>query len=252
MNTAETPLLEIAGLFKRFGRFEAVRDLTFSVSGGEIVGLLGPNGAGKTTTIRCIASLLRPTAGRVRIGGFDLETSPEDAKRALAYVPEVPNPYEMLTVWEHLRFIAAAYGAEGEMVRAEAVLKRLDLWEKRGELGANLSKGMKQKLACACAFVHRARVFCFDEPLIGLDPKGARELKEMLRESRDAGAAVLVSTHMLDTAERLCDRVIIMDRGAVVEQGTMDELHARVTMGATLEEMFLHLTERAPQEQVPP
>ena len=250
MSISGTALLEITGLTKRFGRFEAVRDLTFSVSGGEIVGLLGPNGAGKTTTIRCIASLLRPTAGQVRIGGFDLETHPQDAKRALAYVPEVPNPYEMLTVWEHLRFIAAAYDAEDEMTRAEAVLKRLDLWEKRGELGANLSKGMKQKLACA--FVHRAQVFCFDEPLIGLDPKGARELKEMLRESREAGAAVLVSTHMLDTAERLCDRVIIMDWGAVVEQGTMDDLHARVTMGATLEEMFLHLTERAPEERDAP
>ena len=244
-----TPLLEINGLTKRFGRTEAVRGLTFSVSGGEIVGLLGPNGAGKTTTIRCIASLLRPTAGQVRIGGFDLETHAEAAKRTLAYVPEIPNPYEMLTVWDHLRFIAAAYDAEDQVRYAEAVLKRLDLWEKRGELEANLSKGMKQKLACACAFVHRARVFCFDEPLIGLDPKGARELKEMLREARDDGAAVLVSTHMLDTAERLCDRVIIMDRGAVVEQGTMDDLHTRVTMGATLEEMFLRLTEREPEEE---
>jgi ABC-2 type transport system ATP-binding protein len=237
-------LLQITRLTKSFGRMQAVRDLSFSVSGGEIVGLLGPNGAGKTTTIRCIASLLRPTTGQVGIGGFDLETHAEEAKRLLAYVPELPNPYEMLTVWEHLRFIAAAYDAEDQMVRGEAVLKRLDLWEKRGELGANLSKGMKQKLACACAFIHRAKVFCFDEPLIGLDPKGIRELKEMLREARDAGAAVLVSTHMLDTAERLCDRVIIMDRGAVIEQGTMDELHARMKMGATLEEMFLQLTER--------
>lgn len=246
MAVIDPPLLQITGLTKRFGRFEAVRDLTFAVAGGEIVGLLGPNGAGKTTTIRCIASLLRPSAGQIRIGGFDLDTQAEDAKRALAYVPEIPNPYEMLTVWEHLRFVAAAYNAENEMAYAEAILKRLDLWDKRGELGANLSKGMKQKLACACAFVHRARVFCFDEPLIGLDPKGARELKEMLREARDDGAAVLVSTHMLDTAERLCDRVIIMDHGAVVEQGTMDDLHARVTMGATLEEMFLRLTEGEP------
>ena len=142
MSTLGIPLLEITGLVKRFGRFEAVRGLTLSVSGGEIVGLLGPNGAGKTTTI----------------GGFDLETHAEDAERALAYVPELPNPYEMLTVWEHLRFISAAYGTEDEMGQAEAVLKRLDLWEKRGELGANLSKGMKQKLACACAFVHQARL----------------------------------------------------------------------------------------------
>ena len=219
------------------------------MSAGEIVGLLGPNGAGKTTTIRCIASLLKPTAGQIRIGGFDLDSRPEDAKRLLAYVPEIPSPYEMLTVWEHLRFIAAAYNTEDQLVQAEAVLKRLDLWDKRSELGVNLSKGMKQKLACACAFIHRARVFCFDEPLIGLDPKGGRALKEMLQEARNSGAAVLISTHMLDTAERLCDRVIIMDRGTVVAEGTMDDLHSRLATGATLEEMFLQLTEGSTEEE---
>ena len=241
----QQPLLQITGLCKNFGRTEAVRDLTFSVGGGEIVCLLGPNGAGKTTTIRCVASLLQPTAGRIVIGGFDLATETEAAKRGLAYVPEVPSPYEMLTVMEHLRFVAAAYDAEGEMAQAEALLKRLDLWEKRGELGANLSKGMKQKLACACAFVHRARVFCFDEPLIGIDPRGGRELKDMLGERRAEGAAVLISTHVLDTAERLCDRVIIMHRGSVVAQGTVDEMRARAQMGAgaALEDVFLRLTE---------
>ncbi|HTE20826.1 MAG TPA: ABC transporter ATP-binding protein, partial [Armatimonadota bacterium] len=171
-------------------------------------------------------------------------TQTEAAKRCLAYVPEVPNPYEMLTVMEHLRFVAAAYGEEEELVHAEPLLRRLDLWEKRNELAASLSKGMRQKLACVCALVHRPSILCFDEPLIGLDPKGARELKDLLAERRAAGKAVLVSTHMLDTAERLCDRVIIMHRGQVLAQGTVAELHDRasLTAGASLEDVFLRLT----------
>ena len=240
-------MLKIQSLTKTFGAFTAVDALTFQVNGGEIVGLLGPNGAGKTTTIRCITSILQPTSGSITLGGYDIGTHSEDAKRCLAYVPEVPSPYNMLTVTEHLRFVAAAYGAEVDKAYAETLLRRFDLWEKRFELGANLSKGMKQKLACACAFIHHPKIYCFDEPLIGIDPKGAHELKNMLAERRAAGDAVLVSTHMLDTAERLCDRVIIMNRGRVVEQGTMDELHTRVQIGenATLEAMFLRLTEEA-------
>lgn len=240
-------MLKIQSLTKTFGAFTAVDALTFEVNGGEIVGLLGPNGAGKTTTIRCITSILQPTSGSITLGGYDIGNHPEDAKRSLAYVPEIPAPYAMLTVSEHLRFVAAAYGGEMDKAYAETLLKRLDLWEKRFELGANLSKGMKQKLACACAFIHHPKIYCFDEPLIGIDPRGAHELKNMLAERREVGDAVLVSTHMLDTAERLCDRVIIMNRGRVVEQGTMDELHSRVQMGenATLEAMFLRLTEEA-------
>jgi ABC-2 type transport system ATP-binding protein len=151
----------------------------------------------------------------------------------------------MLTVMEHLRFVAAAYGTEEEMTHAEEILSRLDLWEKRNALGASLSKGMRQKLACACAFVHRAQVFCFDEPLIGLDPKGMRELKSMMMERRAQGNAVLISTHMLDTAERLCDRVIILNRGRLIAEGTVAELHERLRSSAdvSLEDMFLELTQ---------
>ena len=228
----------------------AVEDLSFEVNAGEIVGLLGPNGAGKTTTIRCVASLLQPTSGHIILNGHDVSDDPVAAKRALAFVPEVPNPYEMLTVMEHLRFVAAAYGMEEEMVHAEAILTRLDLWEKRFELGASLSKGMRQKLACACAFIHRAQVFCFDEPLIGLDPKGMRELKSMMVERREQGNAILVSTHMLDTAERLCDRVIILNRGKLIEQGTVAELKSRLSSSedSSLEDMFLKLTEAKIEE----
>lgn len=238
-------MLQVQNLSKRFGGSLAVDDLSFSVNAGEIVGLLGPNGAGKTTTIRCIASLLQPTSGRILLQGHDVSENPVAAKRALAFVPEVPNPYEMLTVMEHLRFVAAAYKMEEELVHAEEILTRLDLWEKRNELGASLSKGMRQKLACACAFIHRAQVFLFDEPLIGLDPKGMRELKSMLHERRAHGNALLVSTHMLDTAERLCDRVVILNRGRLLAEGTVAELHDRLRFDAdlTLEDMFLQMTE---------
>jgi ABC-2 type transport system ATP-binding protein len=238
-------MLQVQNLTKRFGSANAVEDLSFTVNSGEIVGLLGPNGAGKTTTIRCVASLLQPTSGHVLLNGHDVSANPVEAKRALAFVPEVPNPYEMLTVMEHLRFVAAAYGMEEEMVHAEEILSRLDLWEKRNESGASLSKGMRQKLACACAFIHRARMFCFDEPLIGLDPKGMRELKGMIVERRAQGNAILISTHMLDTAERLCDRVVIMQRGRLIVEGTVAELHERLASSAdvSLEDMFLELTQ---------
>ncbi len=248
MVTSFNSMLQVENLSKRFGGMLAVDDLTFAVGGGEIVGLLGPNGAGKTTTIRCVASLLQPTSGHILLNGHDVSDDPVSAKRALAFVPEVPNPYEMLTVMEHLRFVAAAYGMEEELVHAEEILTRLDLWEKKNDLGASLSKGMRQKLACACAFIHRAQVFCFDEPLIGLDPKGMRELKSMMMERRAQGNAMLISTHMLDTAERLCDRVIILKRGRLVAEGTVAELKERLQSSgdASLEDLFLELTEEAP------
>ena len=237
-------MLQIDGLTKYFGQLPAVYNLSFVVRPGEIVGLLGPNGAGKTTSLRCIASILQPTQGRILINGYDLAHQTLEAKGALAYVPEVPNPYEMLTVMEHVRFIAAAFRAEEQLVHAEDLLRRMDLWEKRNDLAATLSKGMRQKLACVCAFIHRPKVLCLDEPMIGLDPKGARELKNLLGERRREGDAILVSTHMLDTAERLCDRVIIMNHGQVLIEGSMAELHARTQMSAdtTLEDVFLSLT----------
>ncbi len=237
-------MLQLFGLTKEFGNLTAVRGLSFDVGDGEIVGLLGPNGAGKTTTIRCIAGILKPTTGRIHIDGQDLATSTDAAKRSLAYVPEVPNLYEMLTVQEHVRFISAAYGLDDDLETARALLERMDLWDKRGDLVGSLSKGMKQKLACVCAFVHRPSVYCFDEPLIGMDPRGAREFKDLLAEYRREGKAILVSTHMLDTAERLCDRVIIMNRGEKLAEGTVAQLHEASSLAgdATLEDVFLRMT----------
>ena len=239
-------MLEISGLTKRYRKFTALSDLSFSVAAGEIVGLLGPNGAGKTTCLRCIAGIIRPTGGRVVVGGNDLASQEREAKRLLAFVPEQPNPYETLTVWEHLRFIALAYDTlEGFEANADALLQRFDLNEKRNELVGTLSKGMRQKLTIACAFIHQAQVFLFDEPLIGLDPKGARELRTLISEAaRREGAAVLVSTHMLDTAQNLCDRILILRQGNKVAEGTIDDLRARVHAGedASLEDIFLSLT----------
>jgi ABC-2 type transport system ATP-binding protein len=248
-------MLTIDNLSKYYRTTLAVDNVSFHVADGEILGLLGPNGAGKTTVLRSVAGILQFSSGRVEINGHDLAKNEQQAKRSLAFVPEVPNPYEMLTVYEHLRFVAMAYDTvEKFEERATMLLERFDLLEKKNDLVLSLSKGMKQKLAVACAFTHDAQVLLFDEPLIGIDPKGARELKSMMLSAKDAGCSVLVSTHMLDTAERLCDRILIIDHGRKVAEGTLSELHDRVHMGAdaTLEDMFLKLTEdRIPDETTP-
>jgi ABC-2 type transport system ATP-binding protein len=224
----------------------ALDDISFSVADGEIVGLLGPNGAGKTTALRCITGIVQPTMGEIQVDGFSLSKNEQEVKRRLAFVPEVPNPYEMLTVIEHVRFIAMAYRTVNIFKeRSETLLRRFDLWEKRNDLVLSLSKGMKQKLAIVCAFIHDARTILLDEPLIGIDPKGARELKDMIIEAKGNGCTILISTHMLDTAEKLCDRIIILNRGRKLAEGSLHDLHEKAKMGedASLEDMFLMLTE---------
>jgi len=215
-------MLEVTNLYKSFRNVRAVNGLSLHVQSGEIVGLLGPNGAGKTTTLRCICGILRPDAGQIVVGGFDLAKQEQQAKRLMAFIPETPNPYELLTVREHIQFVAMCYGTMDTFrERIEELLHRFDLKEKENELVATLSKGMRQKLAVACAFVHNAKVFLCDEPLIGIDPKGQHELKSELQRLRDEGCAVLVSTHQLDTAERLCDRVIIMQPDGNLRRGRL-------------------------------
>ena len=239
-------MLTVSNLTKYYRRHLAVEDLSFQVGDGEIVGLLGPNGAGKTTVLRSICGILKISAGRIESAGFSLQENEIETKRSIAFVPEVPNPYELLTVKEHLHFVAMAYGStKGVEERADALLERLDLTEKRNDLVLTLSKGMKQKLAVACGFIHDARTLLFDEPLIGIDPRGQRELLDMIVEARNNGCAILISTHLLDTAERLCDRILILQKGRKIAEGNLAELHERVRMGedATLEDMFLRLTE---------
>ncbi len=240
-------MLEVANLYKFFRHVRAVNGLSLHVQAGEIVGLLGPNGAGKTTTLRCICGILRPDAGQIAVGGYDLATQEQQAKRLMAFIPEMPNPYDLLTVREHIQFVAMCYGTLRTFhERIQELLDRFDLRDKENELVATLSKGMKQKLAVACAFVHDARVYLCDEPLLGIDPRGQHELKTELQRLRDEGCAILVSTHQLDTAERLCDRVIIMQAGRKLAEGTLEELRAQSQMAdSTLEQVFLRLTEEA-------
>ena len=239
-------MLKVEKLLKYYRKTLAVEEISFTVNDGEIVGLVGPNGAGKTTILRCIIGIVQMTDGRVEVDGLDLATNEEAVKKLLAFVPEVPTPYEMLTVYEHLRFIAMAYQTMSDFdKRADELLRRFDLDDKRSDFVLSLSKGMKQKLAIACAFVHDARVILLDEPLIGIDPKGVRELKNMILDVKDRKGSVLISTHMLDTAEHLCDRIIIIQKGKITAEGTIDELHQRAQMGrnASLEDVFLTLVE---------
>lgn len=242
------PLVAVQGVYKHYRDFPAVQDVSFTLAPGEIVGLVGPNGAGKTTILRCIAGVLRLTGGEVFCGGHSMSAEPSRAKPLVALVPETPNLYELLTVTEHLRFIHMAYGEATEFQpRADALLHHLDLWEKRDALVATLSKGMKQKLAVACAFVHSPRIFLFDEPFIGIDPAGQRVVRDMVRQAAAGGAAVLISSHILETVEQLCRRVLVLHRGRLVAEGDLQQLRLAASMGAdgSLEDVFLTLTREA-------
>lgn len=239
------PLLEVASLVKRYGRAVAVDQLSFGVRAGEIVGLVGPNGAGKTTVLRCCVGILRPSAGAVRVCGYDTVSAPGESRRQMAFVPELPSLYPLLTVAEQIEFIARSYGRLDDdfAARREQLLRRFDLWGQRAKLTDSLSKGMRQKTALVAAFLHGARVILLDEPLIGVDPAGIRQLKDLLLEARAAGAAIVVSTHLLDTAERLCDRILVLQSGRKRAEGSLADLRAAAGGGdATLEEVFMELT----------
>jgi len=238
-------MLQTFGLVKEFKNTRAVDGLDMQINPGEIVGLLGPNGAGKTTALRCICGILRPSAGRVVINGYDLVDDQAKAKARLAFVPEVPSLYELLTVDEHLKFVAMCFNTLNRYDELrEQLLSRYNLQEKRNDLVATLSKGTRQKVSVACALIHDANIMLFDEPMIGVDPAGAHELKQEIVRAKTNGAAILISTHLLDTAEKLCDRVIILSRGRKLTEGTLEELRQASSMqGGTLEEIFLKLTE---------
>lgn len=239
-------MLEVKGLVKEYKDYRAVDGLSFTIKPGEIVGLIGPNGAGKTTALRSIAGILRATSGDVLINGHSLHSDQANAKKGMAFVPEVPSLYDLLTVYEHLRFIAMCFDTLDVFEsQHEILLRKYSLWEKKNDLVATLSKGMRQKLSVACALVHRANVFLFDEPLIGIDPAGAHELKQELVNARAEGATILVSTHLLDTAEKFCDRVLIMAKGRLLAEGTIQDLRTQYQMeNHSLEELFLTLTSK--------
>ena len=238
-------MIEVEAFSKTYDGTAAVRDLSFEARAGEILGLVGPNGAGKTTTLRAIAGILRPTSGKIRVAGHDVQESAIAAKRALAFVPDTPHPFDLLTVAEHLRFTALAYGIEDWEARARPLLEELELAEKRDALGPTLSRGMQQKLAIACAFLREPRAILFDEPLTGLDPKGIRSVRESIRRRAAAGAALVVSSHLLELVEKLCDRVLVLHQGRRLALGTLGEIRAAAAARseASLEEVFLAITE---------
>ena len=227
------------------GTVPAVDDLSFQVSSGEIVGLIGPNGAGKTTTLRALAGILKPTSGHVRIDGHDLIAEPIEAKRRLAFMPDEPHLFEYLTVAEHLRLIARLYAVEDFERRSRALLDELELTGKEDSLPAELSRGMRQKVVIACGLIRSATTLLFDEPLTGLDPLGIRRMRETIVSRAREGAAILLSSHLLHLVEEVCTRVMIMDRGRKVADGTFDELRARAELaqaGSSLEQIFLRVT----------
>jgi ABC-2 type transport system ATP-binding protein len=226
----DTPALEVRDLYKRYGTHVAVEGVSLTVAPGEVFGFLGPNGAGKTTTMRVVAGLLRPTSGRVRIGAVDALADPVAAKRVVGYVPDRPFLYEKLTALEFMRFAAGLYGLSpaDAVRRAGELLEVFSLAERAGDRIERYSHGMKQRLAFAAALVHRPRLLIVDEPMVGLDPKGARLVKELLRRiARDWGTAVFLSTHAIEVAEKICDRVAIIDRARIVAEGTVAALRAR-------------------------
>lgn len=238
-------MIKLTGLSKHYGSFVAVDRLDLFVPRGELFGFLGPNGAGKTTTLRMIAGILRPTAGRVEIGGIDLATDPIGAKATLGFIPDRPFIYEKLTGGEFLRFVAGLYDQHGPQVehRARELLALFDLEEWRDELVESYSHGMRQKLIIASAFVHRPAVIVVDEPHVGLDPKAIKILRDLFREYAARGHTIMMSTHTLATAESLCDRIGIIVNGTLQALGSMDELHRSASHGARgLEEIFLRLT----------
>jgi ABC-2 type transport system ATP-binding protein len=243
---AHPPVLVVDDYHKTYGDLVAVDGLSFAVGGGEIVGLLGPNGAGKTTTMRAVAGVIPPTRGRLAVDGFDLATHPVEAKRRLAYVPDDPKLFETLTVYEHLRFVASAYEVPDFAPAADELLARFELTEKRDTLAQELSRGMRQKVAICCAYLHRPRLVMLDEPLTGLDPRGIRTMKQSLREHAAAGHAVVVSSHLLSLVEDLCTHLLIVVRGRRLFFGRTDEARtafAGTHEDATLEELFFRATE---------
>jgi ABC-2 type transport system ATP-binding protein len=237
-----TPALALTGLSKSFGR-PAVDGLDLTVARGEFYALLGPNGAGKTTTLRMVAGLLAPDAGRIQVLGIDLALDPAAAKRRIAYLPDDPMLYGKLKPTEYLEFVAGLWGIDAKAAepRARELLAWLDLEKHAHELTEGFSRGMKQKLALAGALIHEPELLILDEPLTGLDAGAARQVKDLLLSHVAKGGTVILTTHILEVAERLAQRIGIIQHGRLIAQGTLDELRVAAP-GATLEDTFLRLT----------
>jgi ABC-2 type transport system ATP-binding protein len=238
-------MIAIHDLVKHYGRFAAVDGVSLDVKSGEIHGFLGPNGAGKTTTLRMIAGLLKPTSGRIVVNGHDLAIAPEAAKASLGFIPDRPFIYEKLTAGEFLRFHAGLFGMNGnglgDRVREMLDLFEIGKWE--DQLVESFSHGMKQRLVMSAAFLHRPRSVVVDEPMVGLDPRGARLIKDVFRRMSEHGVAILMSTHTLEVAQEMCDRITIILKGRIIASGTVNELLGMASHADDqLTEVFLKLT----------
>ena len=238
-------MIVVENLVKRYGTFTAVDGVSLSVAPGQIHGFLGPNGAGKTTSIRIIAGLLKPTSGRVVVNGHDLETAPEAAKASLGFIPDRPFIYEKLTAGEFLRFHAGLYGMDDGDIeqRIKEMLEIFELGKWQNELVESFSHGMKQRLVMCAAFLHRPKAVLVDEPMVGLDPRGARLIKDVFRRMTAHGVAILMSTHTLEVAQEMCDLISIIMKGKIIAHGTVAELQGLAgTPHEELTPVFLKLT----------
>lgn len=244
-------MIETEGLTKLYGDFTAVSELSFAVQPGQVMGLVGPNGAGKTTTLRCLAGIIPPTRGAIRICGHDVGRDPIAAKQELAFFSDEPRLFEYLTVEQHLAFTARIYRVTDYEQIARPLLEELEIADKRDKLPGELSRGMKQKLVIACGLLHSPRVIFFDEPLTGLDPIGIRRMKDsILRRARE-GAAIIISSHLLHLLQEVCSNVLIVKNGRKIVDGTLSEIRQKYSdLGeANLEDVFFHATGEA---NVPP
>ncbi|MBI1875787.1 MAG: ABC transporter ATP-binding protein [Acidobacteria bacterium] len=237
-------MISLQNLVKKFGSFAAVDGVSLDVTPGEIHGFLGPNGAGKTTTMRMIAGLLKPDSGRILVNGHDLATAPEAAKASLGFIPDRPFIYEKLTAGEFLRFHAGLYGLDGDVSdRVREMLEVFELGRWEDELVESFSHGMKQRLVMSAAFLHKPQAIVVDEPMVGLDPRGARLIKQIFRRMSERGVAILMSTHTLEVAQEMSDRISIIVKGRIIARGTVDELRRMAgSQDDRLTPVFLKLT----------
>ena len=238
-------MIRVEDFTKAYGDMIAVRDLSFTVAPGEILGIVGPNGAGKTTTMRVLAGILPPTSGRLSVAGYDIVTDAIDAKHALGYIPDDPRLFDTLTVWEHLEFTAAAYGVDGFSPGATALLSEFGIMDKRDALAHNLSRGMRQKVAIACAYLHDPKVLLFDEPFTGLDPRGIVSIRQSMRERATGGSAIIINSHLLSLVEDLCTHLLVLHQGQCRLFRPMDEalkVFNQDKGDASLEDLFFSIT----------
>lgn len=248
-------MITLENLQKHYGKLTAVHNLTLHIAAGEFFGFLGPNGAGKTTTIKMLVGLLKPSAGRITIAGYDMQRSPQEAKRQIGFIPDRPFLYDKLSGRELLRFVADLHSldAQASRARGEELLALFELTAWGDELIESYSHGMRQKLVMCAALLHQPRVLIVDEPMVGLDPKGARLVKHLLRGLCDRGTTIFMSTHTMEVAEQMCDRIGIIQAGDLVALGTKEELRQLVQSSANrLEDIFLQITGGADMQETIP